>query len=88
MNKTVEMKIYPKTTTSEAWARQITLFGGIAFLYWFNHNYLGDTTVGYITAFIFVLVFMGKFFLLNNHKTRIFDNREKAIEFINDHYNT
>jgi hypothetical protein len=79
----MEIKItYYASNFIESLAKQLTFFGGIAFLYWFNKNYLGDSTVGYLTAFFFVCLLMGRYLFINNPKTLMFDDKEKAIEFL------
>lgn len=71
-----------KGSLSESLAKQLTVFGGIAFLYWFNKNHLGDSTVGYLTAFFFVCLIMVRYLFVNNPAFTVFDDKEKAIDYI------
>lgn len=72
----------------ESLLKDATTFGGIGFLFWLNHNQLGDTTIGYIVAFFMALVMAGGKILRNKdfRTWGVFNDPEEAIEFIRKRY--
>lgn len=72
----------------ESWLKDVVTFGCIGFLFWLNHNSLGDTTIGYIVAFFMAFVMFGGKVLRNKgfRTSGVYNDPKKAIEFIKQHF--